>query len=165
MFVPFESLPDQSRVWVYQSVRPLTPGEQETISSYLQEFTQHWQAHQQPLQASFTILNDHYVVLAVNESYNQASGCSIDTSVRAMQQIVQQLHIDFFNRNYVGFMMEDRVVMLKLSELADKQAAGLWNEDTMVFNALAGTKGEINNRWLLKASETWLTRYLKKQTA
>ncbi len=165
MYIPFENMPDNSRVWVYQSPRVLSEKDKEIISGILHQFTSDWQAHQQPLQASFTIVEDHYVILAVNEAYNNASGCSIDTSVRIMQQMANQLNIDFFNRAKIGFQINGRVELIDLPQLSGKLADGIWNTDTPVYNTTVSTIAELKDRWLVKAGDTWLSRYLKRQTA
>ena len=45
MYIPFEQLPDQSRVWVYQANRPLTGEEMEQIRSFLKNEMNAWAAH------------------------------------------------------------------------------------------------------------------------
>src|SRR5688572_4607456 len=109
MFVEFDSLQDSSRVWVYQSVRKLTEPEERAISEALESFTQEWAAHGQPLKSSFKIMYHQFIILAADESYNQASGCSIDDSVRVIKNIDQHFSLDLFNRTIVGFLKEDTV--------------------------------------------------------
>lgn len=165
MFVPFDSLPDSARIWIYQADRPLTKQHQEIITTSLTSFCQQWTAHNQPLQASFAIRNDHYIVLSVDEGFTDASGCSIDTSVREMTRLAHLLNIDFFNRTRVGFWINGCVELVDLKALPQKRDEGFWFADTPVFNTMAATIGELKERWLVKAADTWLNRYLKKQTA
>jgi hypothetical protein len=165
MFIPFDSLPEHARIWIYQADRPFAAQEQDIITACLTSFCHQWTAHNQPLQASFALRNDHFIILGVDEAFNEASGCSIDTSVREMTRLAHQLSIDFFNRTKVGFWINNRVELVDLKALAQKRDEGFWNADTPIFNTTAATVGELKSRWLLSSADTWLSRYLKKQTA
>ncbi len=81
MYVPFEELPEESRVWIYQSDRKFTDEELAEIESGLQQFVEQWAAHGTGLQASFTTRYNRFIILAVNQEAQGATGCSIDASV------------------------------------------------------------------------------------
>lgn len=165
MFVPFNSLSDLARVWIYQSERKFSEAEKNTISTALQSFTNQWTAHNQPLKASFLLSHDQFIVLAVDESYTEASGCSIDSSVAVIRQLSNQLNVDFFNRTTVAFFIEEQVKTVAMSDLKGKYEEGFWNGETLVMDNMVSTKGTFNTGWMRKASETWLKRYLSKATA
>lgn len=160
MFVEFDSLQETSRVWVYQSVRKFTEEEASTISRVLQSFTQQWAAHGQPLKSSYKLMYQQFIILAADESFNQASGCSIDDSVHVIKEIDQHYKLDLFNRTMVGFLKYEDVEIVPLKELSKALTAGVWTQDSLVFNNLVGTKKELANNWILPASQTWLKRYL-----
>lgn len=162
MFVPFDNLPDTARIWIYQSDRKLKQDEKSTISTNLLAFTNQWTAHNQTLGASFSILHDQFIVLAVDEDYNQASGCSIDASVHAFRNLGAHLQIDFFTRTNVAFWKDGEVQIVPLSELSEKPGGGIWNNQTEVFNNTIRTKGELINSWKISAGQSWLKRHLAK---
>lgn len=164
MFVPFKNLPDHARIWVYQADRRIDPKEKLTIENNLSEFTSDWMAHGQPLQASFTILENYFVILAVNENVNDASGCSIDQSTQVMRQISEITGINFFNRTLVPFEISDEVKQINLSDLKQKYQEGLWNEHSIIFNTLAGSIEELRRNWRMKASMSWVKRFIKPGT-
>lgn len=161
MFVPFDTLENSARVWVYQSVRKFTEAEKLTISGALSAFTETWVAHGNPLRTSFNIFYDQFIVLAADESFNEASGCSIDGSVRVMKQIDEQFRLNLFDRSNVAFK-KDSVEVINLNNLSKTLAEGVWQSDTLVFNNLVVTKAELEKIWILPASQTWLKRYLTK---
>jgi hypothetical protein len=45
MYVPFENLPEESKIWVYQSNRKFSDTEFSEIESALQAFLENWAAH------------------------------------------------------------------------------------------------------------------------
>jgi hypothetical protein len=162
MFVPFDVLEDSARVWIYQSERKFTENEKNTISQTLSSFTQQWAAHGSPLKTSFTILYDQFIVLAADENFNEASGCSIDSSVHVMKAMDEQYSLGLFDRTQVAFLKNSVVMTMKLSELPVGLTENTWQQETLTFNNLITTKGELGTRWIVPAGETWLKRYLTK---
>jgi hypothetical protein len=159
MFVPFETLPETARLWIFQAERKFTSEELTIISSHLELFTNGWSAHGQPLQASFQIREDRFVVLAVNEKFHQASGCSIDDSTQTLKEISTLINHDLFRRDLVSFRLGDKVEVAKLSDLKNLFKTGIWNENTLTFNTLAVDKKQLESEWLTPARNTWLKRY------
>ena len=49
MLVDFNSLPDDSRVWIYQCNRSFNSIESELITSKVIDFISNWEAHGKPL--------------------------------------------------------------------------------------------------------------------
>ena len=164
MFVPFEKIQDSSRIWIYQANRKLNSEESKIISHALTAFTEGWLVHGSPMQASFSLRYDQFVILAADEDANAASGCSIDDSVRTLKRLGSELTIDFFDRTLVGFKNEEHVFTISSSDLKTKLSDGVWNSDTLVFNNLVNTKRDLAQTWLVPARASWLKRYLPKQT-
>lgn len=159
MYTEFENLPAHTRVWIYQADRNLTVQEQEMLESRLKVFTENWAAHQQPLKASAKVFYARFVVLAVDESYNQASGCSIDSSVHFLQELEKELEVNFFERSNQAFLKEDEIHTAHIKKLKQKIAEGFIEGDTLVFNNLVTNMQELQQNWKQPAKESWLARY------
>jgi len=159
MFVSYDTLSDTARVWIYQADKKLSAEEIAIIRETLEKFTADWAAHGAPLKSSFKILHDQFLILAVEESYNQASGCSIDSSVHVIQKLSNELGVDFFNRTKVAFVINDEVYLESLNELKEKVKEGLIKKDTLTFNNLVKSKKELEASWMVPAGQTWIDRY------
>jgi hypothetical protein len=164
MFIPFEKIQDNSRIWIYQASRKFNSDESKIISQALSAFTEGWLVHGHPMQASFDIRFDQFIILAADEDANAASGCSIDDSVRTFKKLGSELAIDFFDRTLVAFKKDEHVFTVPSTDLKAKLSEGVWRSDTLVFNNLVNTKRELNQTWLVPAGNSWLKRYLPKQT-
>ena len=162
MFVPFETMPDRARVWIYPSKQKLTQLDREKITTHLTEFSQRWAAHGQPLKSSFQILFNQFIVLVADEQYNAASGCSIDDSVRAVKKL-EQMGIELLNRDVVAFKKGDEIELISLGDLKEKYQAGIWSKDSLTFNNLVNNIGELEKNWIVPAGKTWLNRYLPRE--
>ena len=161
MYVPFDSLDDSARVWIYQAARKLTEPEKSTISETLSAFTHQWVAHGNPLRTSFKIFHDQFIVLAADENFEQASGCSIDGAVRTIQQIDNTFKLNLFDRTKVAFL-NDSITVINQNDLLKSLESGVWKNNTPTFNNVLVSKGDLATKWVVPAGETWLKRYLTK---
>ena len=90
MLVPFQDLPANSRLWIYQSDRKFSEDELLKLQEALNSFLNDWTAHGASLNAGFEIKYDRFIVIGLDQSASAASGCSIDSQVRFIQQIEKE---------------------------------------------------------------------------
>lgn len=160
MYVSFDQLVDSSRVWVYQSNRTLLATDLSLIEEKGKLFFDQWAAHGQSLKSSFQVLHNRFLVIAVDESHHQASGCSIDSSVALVRDLEQQLNIDFFDRTKVCFLMEDQIFESSMSEIKQHLAEGKIEPSSVTFNNLVPTIDALKSEWQVSVESSWLKRYL-----
>lgn len=165
MYTPFESLPSTARIWIFQSNRPFTPAEVELLTYRLRVFTDEWNVHGMPLNTSFKIEHNQFIILGADESQQSASGCSIDSSVRVLKEIEQSLGLALFDRNQIAFRKDNAVLMVPLPRLKENFLNGILNEGTPTFNNLVNTKAQLEKEWLVPAKSTWLKRYMSNPLA
>ena len=161
MFIPFDDMPSNSRVWVYQSDRAFTEQEVEEVERKSSLFIEQWAAHNQPLKASFKTIYDHFLIISVDESFNKASGCSIDASVHLVKELEKELDIHFFDRTKVAFIHQGKVNLESINNLKASIAEGKITEHSMTFNNLVNDKKELQNKWIVTTKDSWLNRYFK----
>ena len=87
MILPFEDMPSNSRVWIFQSNRPFSALESKEIEMSLNLFLKSWTAHGKSLLSSFKINYNRFIIIALDESNNSATGCSIDSCVHFIQKL------------------------------------------------------------------------------
>jgi hypothetical protein len=162
MYVSFEELSADSRVWIYQGKRAMTALEENTISKLLHSFCDQWNAHGQALKASYKIELNQFIVMAVDEDYGNPSGCSIDSSVGVLRQIQSLTGIDYLDRTLVSFYINNQVRLIPLTEIKTGFTSGQLKPDTITFNTLAATKREWELHWKIPAEKSWMVKYLPK---
>lgn len=162
MYVPFENLPDSARVWVYQSAEPFTDAQQAALTEALDRFVAGWESHGIPLHASFQIQHNHFIVLAVNEIYKDASGCSIDKSVRFLQELQSRLTLNLFDRSQQAFLAEGQMRFVEVKNMKQEVQSGNVLPETLTFNNLVATAGQLRDAWLVPAKDAWLARYFRQ---
>lgn len=159
MFVPFEDLPLESRIWIYQSSRKFTDEEVAEIQSELEEFLENWAAHGASLEASYTISYNRFIIIAVNQEVQANTGCSIDASVAFIQKLEQKYGVDLLDKMNVAFKQGEYITyktLLEFKKLAKDKSV---SENTIVFNNLVNTIEEWNESWEIPAHESWHSRF------
>lgn len=160
MYTPYTNLPENSRVWIYQADRKLLNEDIEHISAKAIMFIDQWTRHGDDLKGSFTIKYKRFLVLVVDESLNSASGCSIDASVRFIQELEKELNVDFMNKMNVAFKSDDTIKMVSLSDFQELAKTNEITKDTIVFNNLVATKHDFEHHWEIPAHKSWHQRFL-----
>lgn len=160
MYAPIETLPDSSRIWIYQLDRKLSAEEHGQLTQLLENFCSTWTAHDKNLRASFQLLFNCALVLTVDESMSAASGCSIDKSVHLLMRLQDELGIDFFNRMISVVVKEDEASPIDPENLKVGVSNGWISPDDLVLNALPKSLGDFRERQLLPIKESWQKRLI-----
>jgi len=154
-----DTLPDSSRIWIYQAERPLRAQECIIAETEAARFVDGWNAHGYQLRAGFELVHQQFLILAVDEAFHSPSGCSIDTSVALIRQLNDQFGVDFLDRTKVAIWENETVKMFDLSEIKVAVTKGKITQDSLVFNNLLQRLGEWRSGWKIPASQSWLKRY------
>ncbi len=159
MYLPFDEIDFEARVWIYQANRSLTHDEVSTLTETLIAALDGWEAHGLALTASGKIFLNRFVVIAVDESKELPSGCSIDKSTRWMQEIGGQWGIDFFDRSLAYLDDDNNLQTVPVSQIKAAISADNILPDSIVFDNTVATKAQWMNRWKAQAQNTWLKKY------
>ena len=160
MFTDYKNLPNNSRVWIYQADREFTVKEKAIISEKAEAFINSWTRHGDDLKGSFTIKYNQFLILAVDESFNNVSGCSIDSSVRFVQQLENELNIDLMDKMNVTFKDNNHINLVKLADFQKYAKDEKVTAETIVFNNMVNTKEDLENNWEIPAKNSWHKRFL-----
>lgn len=159
MLVSFESLPPESRIWIYQSNREFEAEEIEAIKDALGAFLGEWTVHGSDLKAGFLMPYNRFIVIGLDQAQNAASGCSIDASVHFIQQLESRFGVELLDRMNVTFYQGEQIVYKPLTEFRKMAKSKAVSGNTLVFNNLVNNKEEFDNYWKIPASESWHNRF------
>ncbi|MTG97629.1 MULTISPECIES: ABC transporter ATPase [Myroides] len=161
MYTPIDQMPDHSRIWIYQSNRKFSDEEVQEIEKTLQAFVEEWVAHATPLTASFEVKYNRFIILAVDQDMHAASGCSIDASVRVIQEFEAKYNVDLLDKMNVTYKTGDFIAFKTLIEFKQLVKSKAVSANTIVFNNLVNDLGEYREFWEVPASESWHSRFFK----
>ncbi|MEZ4797868.1 MAG: ABC transporter ATPase [Flavobacteriaceae bacterium] len=160
MLVDFNTLPETSRVWIYQANRSFTENEIEEIKSKLDIFIENWTAHGSDLQSGYEIKYKRFIVIALNQNLNVATGCSIDASVHLIQQLEKEYNVDLMDKMNVSYKQGEFIAYKPLTEFKQMAKQRAVSKNTIVFNNLVANKAEYLENWEVPASDSWHSRFL-----
>lgn len=159
MLIQFEDMPKTSRVWIYQADRELTTEEQDFAIRESEAFCGQWEAHGHQLNCSCKLVHSKFLVLAVDESSDLPSGCSIDSSMHLVKHLGSNLRIDFLDRTNINFMVDGDVFAEPLNNLKAKIHEGVITQETLTFNNLVHDIEALESSWTVPVKDTWLKKY------
>jgi len=167
--VPHGTFPSESRLWLYPANRRLTENEQTIALQALTEFTQQWKAHGKPLTAGAAILEEQVLAVITNEADAAASGCSIDASVHAVENLTRKLNamvtdagsqaLDFFTHGLTLAYLNgvDNAATAFTFQEAKRAIENVEiTRNTLILNLQATRLGELKK---VAVGETFLKRY------
>ena len=160
MRVDFKNMPDDSRIWIYQSDRDLIELEMSIIDDKTSLFLDSWQAHGKDLECSYSIIYKRFIIIAVNENINPIGGCSIDYSLQLINDISDSIQVNLLNRLIVNFKIDNKISSASLNDLKSKIKDGTFSSETIIFNTSINNKGELLNDFEIDIGSSWLSKFL-----
>lgn len=123
----FKDFSEESKVWAFAADHFLDEKQLDLIKTHLKAFMPQWAAHGTPLKNDFAILGNNIVLVAVDETIANASGCSIDALVRKIKEIGKEINVDFFNRLSITIEREGEFSKVPFGDLAKHQGSYFYN--------------------------------------
>lgn len=160
--VPFEALPDASRVWVFGSDRALRGADAGRLLSEVDRFLGQWKAHGVPLTCARDWRDEHLLTIGVDSTRESASGCSIDGLFRVFQAIERPLGTRLLGGGRVFYRdAEGEVQCVARDRLGELAEAGVVTDATPVFDTGLTTLREWRARFEAPAGTTWVGALLR----
>ncbi|MGB5460369.1 MAG: ABC transporter ATPase [Eudoraea sp.] len=160
MLVNFESLSDTARVWIYQANRSFSEEELVEITTALDSFISEWTAHGSDLKAGYEIKYKRFIIIALDQNFASASGCSIDASVHFIQELEKKYDVDLLDKMNVSYKQGMHIAYKPLGDFKKMAKDKAVSKNTIVFNNLVTNKHEYINHWEVPASDSWHSRFL-----
>lgn len=160
MYIEFKELPKDARVWIYQSNRKFSEEEVKEITEKTKAFLSQWAAHGSGLSAGFEIPHDRFIVIGVDQSEVQASGCSIDASVAFIQTLEKEYAVDLLDKMNVTYYNGPYIAHKSLIDFREMAKNKAVSPKTIVFNNIVNTKEEYEKKWEVPASESWHGKFM-----
>ncbi len=160
MLTDFKTLPETSRIWIYQADRSFTSDELEEIQGEMDAFLKDWTAHGSNLKAGYEIRYKRFIVIALDQSQAAASGCSIDASVHFIQHLEKKYNVQLLDKMNVSYKQGEFIAYKSLSDFKKMAKQKAVSKNTVVFNNLVNNKQEYEEYWEVPASESWHGRFM-----
>lgn len=160
-FVPFETLPDSSRIWIFGSDRPLEASEARRLLAETDRFLEGWAAHGSPLKASRELTDERFLTIAVDQSTAGASGCSIDGLFRTLSTLGSGIGANLVGSGRVFYRDAGGAVHgVSRDRFTELAASGEIKPATRVFDTTLQTLGDWRNQFERNVADSWHAQLL-----
>ena len=160
MYVSFNLLPPNAKVWIYQSGSNLSSKDVELIEKEVKLFLNNWSSHNKEIESSYEIRYNRFLIIGLNEDINSASGCSIDKSVNFIKNLQSILKVNFLNRLDVAYKIGNEINTISLLEFQNMIRENKLSKDSIVYNNMIDTKKLYLNNWETTIENSWHKKYL-----
>ena len=109
---------------------------------------------------SFEIKYKRFIVIALDQDKQSATGCAIDASVQFIQELERVYSVNLMDKMNVSFKQGEYVAYKTLTDFKKLAKDKAVSKNTIVFNNLVNSKGEYLEFWEVPASESWHSRFV-----
>ena len=160
--VPFETLPDSSRVWVFGTDRPLSEAATATLMTAVEGYLANWNAHGEPLTAAYEWRFGRLLIIGVDQRSAGASGCSIDGLFRILQGLEPQLGARLVGGGRVFYRdSHGEVQSVERHELKALRDSGAITNNSVVFDTSLTDLGSLREGFERPARKSWASKILE----
>lgn len=155
--VPFASLNDESRVWVFGAEPALDDRRAAELLTATDAFLDRWIAHGEPLTCGRDWREGRFLIVGVDQDATAyASGCSIDGLHRKLAELEKQTGASLLSRDRVYYRDSGgEVRSASREEFSQLSSAGKIGAGTTVFDTSISSLGELRERFELPAAGSW----------
>ena len=154
--VPFATLPDDARLWVFAAAAPLDAAAERELLEAVDRFLDRWAAHGHPLRSAREWREGRFLAVGVDQSTAGASGCSIDGLHRALQALEPRLGTSLLGGGRVFWRDAGGAIRaVDRARFAAAAAEGAVTAATPVFDTSVTTVGDWRTRLERPARESW----------
>lgn len=159
--IPFETLPDSSRVWVFASDRTLAGAPADTLLAAVDNFLADWKAHGIPLRCARDWRDDHFLAIGVDITAEHASGCSIDGLFHRLQELQREIGAQLVGGGRVFYRANGSIETTDRSEFVARVGRGEVKGETPVFDTSLTDAAAWRTRFEQPASAAWTAGYFR----
>lgn len=154
--IPFDSLPDDARVWVFAARAPLDDVDAPRLLGAVDAYLKTWKAHGSPLTCARDFREEHFLVIGVDERASGASGCSIDELYRLLKQAEEGIGTSLVAGGQIYFRgLDDMVFNCSRREFEHMAQMGEVSAQTVVFDTTVTSMADFRARFEVPARNSW----------
>ena len=160
MIVPYESLSDDAKVWVYPSSRKFYPNEIEAVEKAVRSFVENWKAEDENFKASYQFLYQRFIVLIADDTESPLKREDLDAAVGFILDLQHQYEIELLDKMNVCFKQGEYVQYKELKEFKKLLKNRAVTGKSIVFDNLVSTNYDFKHFWEVPIEDSWYNRFL-----
>ena len=147
------------KIWIYTLSKELDETQRAHLLKNCEGFVGSWTAHDQPLTGSFELYKNRLLIMKVDESAYNASGCSIDKLQRFIQQQEKEFNVELLNRLLIALEVDNEILIVHSTKIKDLLSQSVIKESTFVYDTSVSSSLQMKD-WKKPLKNTWLNKFL-----
>jgi hypothetical protein len=161
MFVDFEEIPEDAKVWVYPSSRKFYPNEIIVIEEKIKKFIESWKSDDTSFKASYKFLHNRFIILTADDIATELSNADMDAAVSFILNLQETYEVALLDRMNVCFKQGEHVQYKDLKDFKKLLKNKALTGKSVIFDNLVNTKQDFDSFWEITIEESWYNRFLK----
>ena len=161
MFVNFDEIPEDAKVWVYPSSRKFYTDEIPEISEKIKTFVTEWKADDESFKASYQFLHNRFIVITADDITTPLKNSDIDDSVNFILSLQETYEVALLDRMNICFKQGEFVQYKDLKDFKKLLKNKALTGKSIIFDNLITTKQDFDNLWEIPIEESWYNRFLR----
>lgn len=158
-FAPFQSFPDDARLWLFAFTSPLDLNHLSQLSKGFEAFKPHWKTHGKLIESAWMVLENQILAVVERTMGQEPSGCSIDAMLRHTQKMAQVMDLQIVDAQQVVIRKNSRIKILQKSEIPWFIECGELQPETQVLDLGLLELSQLRGGKLTRRLEnTWIAR-------
>lgn len=160
MFVEYNSLPDDAKIWIYPSSRKFYATEIEELEHNIKCFVTKWKSENPDFKASYQFLYNRFIILAADDTEANLTSLDIDASVSFILELQNSYNIELLDKMNVCFKQGEFVQYKELKDFKKLLKNKAVTSKTIIFDNLITSKHDFDNFWEVPIEDSWYRRFL-----
>ena len=161
MYVDDNTLPENSKVWVYPTNRKFYPNEIEELEQKIKTFIESWNSEDENFKASYQFLYQRFIILMVDVNSFALTNEDIDTSVSFILSLQETYNVSLLDKMNVCFKQGEFVQYKELKDFKKLLKNKALTGKSIIFDNLISVKQDLDNHWEMPIEESWYNRFLR----
>lgn len=161
MFIKFQDLPNDAKVWIYIGDRKMTPSEKADLIGKIEPFLSRWKSEGKEFKSSYELLEDQILVVGgVSEGF-ALSGCTMDALKKTVMKWDETLRLNLTVIPKFCYRGENSIACRNQVEFKEDIQKGLVNEKTTVFDNTVLSMEDYRKGFEFPIQKCWHNRVLE----
>jgi ribosome-binding ATPase YchF (GTP1/OBG family) len=160
MFVDYNTILEDAKVWVYPSSRKFYPTEIEEVEQKIKTFVENWKADDENFKASYQFLYNRFIIFVANVSETIITNADIDASVSFILELQETYKIELLDKMNACFKQGEFVQYKELKDFKKLVKNKAVTGKTIIFDNLVNNKEDLENFWEISLENSWYNRFL-----
>jgi hypothetical protein len=160
MFIDYESISNDAKIWIYPSSRKFYPTEIEEVDEKIQSFVENWKSDDENFKASYQFLYNRFIVLIADDENTTLTNVDFDASVSFILELQNTYKLELLDKMNVCFKQGKFVQYKELKDFKKLLKNKALTGKTIIFDNLITNNEEFKNFWEVPIEESWYNRFL-----